>query len=105
MVPLGLSATKLARGLRVPVKRITVIVNERGGISADMARSVARYFKTTAAFWMNLQAHYDLVQLPDGSRCRSRSGAETVWPERAIRVFADAVFAAARRLRAGPNGD
>ena len=62
MAPLGLSATKLARALRVPVKRLGVIVHERGGISDDMARRLGRYFKTTAAFWMNLQAHYDLVQ-------------------------------------------
>ena len=61
MVPLGLSATNLARALHVPVRRIAVITNERGGISADMARRLGRFFKMTAEFWMNLQAHYDLV--------------------------------------------
>jgi antitoxin HigA-1 len=56
-----LSATNLARALRVPVKRIAVIVNERGGISDDMARRLGRYFKTAVTFWMNLQAHYVAV--------------------------------------------
>ena len=60
MVPLGLSMNKMAMDLRVPVTRIADIVNERRGISADTALRFARYFKNTAAFWMNLQARYDL---------------------------------------------
>jgi len=61
MVPLGLSMMDL----RVPVTRIAGIVNERRGITADTALRFARYFKNTAAFWMNLQTRYDLEVAED----------------------------------------
>ena len=65
MVPLGLSMNKMAMDLRVPVTRIADIVNERRGITADTALRFARYFKKTAAFWMNLQTRYDLEVAED----------------------------------------
>ena len=65
MVPLGLSMSKMAMDLRVPVTRIADIVNERRGITADTALRFARYFKNTAAFWMNLQTRYDLEVAED----------------------------------------
>jgi addiction module HigA family antidote len=60
MAPLGLSINRLARGLRVPVTRMSEIVNGRRSITAETALRVARYFGTTPEFWMNLQAAYDL---------------------------------------------
>src|SRR6476646_8350801 len=56
----GLTAHALALKLRVPANRISGIVNGRRGITADTALRLARYFGTTAAFWMNLQSSYDL---------------------------------------------
>jgi len=58
--PLALSMNRLALDLRVPVTRIAEIVHERRGITTDTAMRLARYFDTTARFWMNLQAAYDL---------------------------------------------
>ena len=58
--PLGVSINRLGRDLRVPVTRISEIVNGRRGITADTALRLARYFGTTAEFWMNVQAAYDL---------------------------------------------
>jgi addiction module HigA family antidote len=60
MEPLHLSMNRLALDLRVPVTRIAEIVHERRGITADTALRLARYFNTSAAFWMNLQSAYDL---------------------------------------------
>ncbi len=60
MKPLGLSINGLARDLRVPVTRISEIVNGRRRITADTALRLARYFGTTPQFWMNLQAAFDL---------------------------------------------
>jgi addiction module HigA family antidote len=60
LVPLGISANRLARDLRVPVTRISEIVKERCGITADTALRLGRYFGMTARFWLNLQATYDL---------------------------------------------
>lgn len=60
MKPLGLSANALARALRVPVTRISEIIHGRRGITADTALRLSRYLGTTAQFWVNLQASYDL---------------------------------------------
>jgi addiction module HigA family antidote len=65
MKPLDLSATKLAIELHVPSNRLVAIVNLRRAISADTALRLARYFNTSADFWMNLQARYDLQQAED----------------------------------------
>ncbi len=60
LVPLGLSANALALALRVPVTRISEILRERRGITADTALRLARYFGTTPDFWMKMQMSYDL---------------------------------------------
>jgi antitoxin HigA-1 len=65
MKPLGLSMNRMALDLRVPVTRIADIVNQRRGITADTALRLARYFKKSAAFWMNLQTRYDLEVAED----------------------------------------
>ena len=63
--PLGLSMNGLAMELRIPVTRVSEIVHERRGISADTALRLGRYFKTTPEFWMNLQSYYDLEVAKD----------------------------------------
>jgi addiction module HigA family antidote len=60
MVPFGLSMNKLALDLHVPVTRIAEIVHERRGITPDAALRLGRYFNTSARFWLNAQAAYDL---------------------------------------------
>ena len=65
MEPLGLSMNRLALDLRVPVTRIAEIVHERRGITADTALRLARYFNTSAGFWLNLQTAYDLETAED----------------------------------------
>jgi addiction module HigA family antidote len=61
MKPLGISINGLALELHVPVTRISEIVNERRGITADTALRLARYFGTSADFWMNIQKNYELI--------------------------------------------
>jgi addiction module HigA family antidote len=63
--PFDISQYRLARALRVPPRRITEIVHGERSISADTALRLARYFGTSAAFWMNLQSRYDLEILKD----------------------------------------
>jgi addiction module HigA family antidote len=58
--PMGLSASALAIALRVPAPRVNDIVRERRGISPDTALRLARFFGTSAQFWLNLQSGYDL---------------------------------------------
>jgi addiction module HigA family antidote len=61
MEPLGISINGLALELHVPVTRVSEIVNERRGITADTALRLARHFGTSADFWMNIQKDYELI--------------------------------------------
>ena len=56
----GLSSNALALRLRVPANRISGIVQGKRAITAETALRLARYFGTSAQFWMNLQSKYDL---------------------------------------------
>jgi addiction module HigA family antidote len=68
MKPAGISINGLAVQLRVPVTRISTIVNETRSITADTAMRLGRYFSTTPEFWMNLQSRYDLDVASDSVR-------------------------------------
>ncbi len=72
MKPLGLSANALAMELRVPVTRISEIVRERRGITADTAFRLARYFNMTPEFWMRLQMDFDLESEAGGAQSAMR---------------------------------
>ncbi len=62
LAPLEMSAHALSMALHVPAPRIHDIVRERRAITPDTALSLARYFDTTAQFWLNLQSSFDLKQ-------------------------------------------
>jgi antitoxin HigA-1 len=58
--PSGMSQVELAQKLSVPVQRINTLINGKRGITAETALLLAREFKTSPEFWMNLQAGFDL---------------------------------------------
>lgn len=60
MKPLGLTVSGLARELKIPVNRLSEIVNGRRPLNADAALRLSRYFGSSPEFWVNLQASYDL---------------------------------------------
>lgn len=62
LAPLEMSANALSLALHVPAPRINDIVRERRAVSPDTALRLARYFGTTAQFWLNLQSTFDLKQ-------------------------------------------
>ena len=59
--PLGITQTALARHIGVPVRRINEIVRRRRAISPETAQLFSAALGTTAQFWMNAQAAYDLA--------------------------------------------
>ena len=61
MKPLGLSANKVAMAMRVPLTRVTQLINRQRSVTADTALRLARCFGTTAEFWLKLQAKYALA--------------------------------------------
>jgi len=54
------SLNALARALRVPMNRISAVVNGKRAITVDTAMRLARYFGTSPQYWLNLQNAYDL---------------------------------------------
>jgi addiction module HigA family antidote len=70
MKPLGLTVNGLARDLKIPVNRLSEIINGRRAVNADTALRLSRYFGNTPEFWINLQAAYDLRATIDSSADR-----------------------------------
>jgi antitoxin HigA-1 len=65
LVPMNLSAYAVARAIGVPRTRIERLSREETPVTADTALRLAKYFGTTAAFWMGLQAQHDLEHAED----------------------------------------
>lgn len=61
--PMGLSVYALAKRLHVPAPRMNDIVLERRGITADTAIRLARFFRTSEQFWLNLQGAYEISRV------------------------------------------
>ncbi|MGJ7545365.1 HigA family addiction module antitoxin [Variovorax sp. LT1R16] len=60
LLPLGMSASALAKALHVGAPSVNEIVRERRGVSPLMALRLSRYFGGSAQWWINMQATYDL---------------------------------------------
>ncbi len=65
LVPMGISQYRLAKDVGVPPRRINEVVRGQRSITADTALRLARYFRTTERFWLNLQTRYDLELVKD----------------------------------------
>ena len=63
--PLNLSPYAVAPAVGVPRTRIERLANEQTPVTADTALRLARYFGTSAAFWMGIQTQYDLERAED----------------------------------------
>ena len=63
--PMGMSQREFAKKIGVTHTRLNQIVNEKRGVTADTALRLSKALGTTAEFWMNLQARYDLDQTRD----------------------------------------
>ncbi len=60
--PLGLSVTDAAKALGVSRNALSELVNERRGISPEMAIRLAKAFGSSATVWAGLQLDYDMAQ-------------------------------------------
>ena len=73
LVPLGISMYRLAKDTGMPADRVGRLVHGTRAFSADTALRLAVYFKTSAEFWMNLQARYDLEVARDSRATKAIS--------------------------------
>jgi addiction module HigA family antidote len=58
--PTGMTQTTLAAKMGVPIQRVNTLINGKRGVTAETALLLAKIFKTSPQFWMNLQTAYDL---------------------------------------------
>ena len=65
MKPMDITQYRLAKDLSVKPLRISEIVRSKRGITADTALRLGRYFGLSAAYWMNLQALYEIEVAED----------------------------------------
>lgn len=68
MAPLGVSRNRLSRETGLPLSAVSALAAERRSVTADTALRLARFFGTSAEFWVSLQSAYDL------SAAEQRSG-------------------------------
>lgn len=60
LMPLNINANQLASALGVDRQKVYDIVNEKRGVSAEMALRLARWSGMSPRFWLGLQENYDL---------------------------------------------
>ena len=60
--PLGLSVTRAAEGLGVTRQALSDLVNEKAGVSTEMAIRLSKAFGSTPETWLSMQMAYDLWQ-------------------------------------------
>ena len=62
LLPLEVSAYRLAKDIGIPQTRVSEIIKGNRRITADTALRLAQYFGTTAKFWLGLQDDYDIEE-------------------------------------------
>lgn len=60
--PLGISAYRLSKSLKIPQTRISEIIKGKRRITADTALRLSKYFGNSAKFWLGIQDDYDIEQ-------------------------------------------
>ena len=60
MKPLGITAYKLSKEIKIQQTAISQIIKGSRRITVDMALRLSRFFGNSAQFWLNLQNHFDL---------------------------------------------
>ena len=62
LIPLNISAYRLAKDIEIPQTRVSEILKGNRRITADTALRLSRYFGNSAKFWLGLQADYDIEE-------------------------------------------
>jgi addiction module HigA family antidote len=60
LIPLGVSAYRLAKETHIPITRVLEIVKKRRKITADTALRFSAFFGNSAEFWIGIQTEYEL---------------------------------------------
>lgn len=69
MIPLNLSAYKLAREIHVPVSRIQDILHDRRAITADTSLRLSKYLGVSENYFLNIQNDIDIRRIKEDPDC------------------------------------
>ena len=64
---IGISASELARQIKVPQNRVSQIIAGKRAVTGDTALRLGHWFNTSGTFWLSLQSAYDL-RLADAAK-------------------------------------
>jgi antitoxin HigA-1 len=62
LLPLDLSAYKLAKDVEIPQTRVSEIIKGNRRITADTALRLSIYFGNSPKFWLGLQDDFDIEE-------------------------------------------
>ncbi len=62
LAPMKITQRELADAIHVPYQRVNELVNQKRGVTPSTALRLAKFFGTTADFWLNLQMRWDLYR-------------------------------------------
>ncbi len=62
LVPMEITQRELADTIHVPYQRVNEIINKKRGVTPSTALRLARFFRMSEEFWLNLQLRWDLYQ-------------------------------------------
>ena len=62
LMPMNITQRELADAIHVPYQRVNELVNQKRGITPSTALRLARFFRISADFWLNLQVRWDLYK-------------------------------------------
>lgn len=63
LAPLEITQSHLAKALGTSFRAVNELVNEKRGMTVEMALRLSKYFKTSPQLWLNLQNDYDLYKV------------------------------------------
>ncbi len=58
---MGITQRELAKGIHVPYQRVNEIINKHRGVTHSTALRLAKFFRVSEDFWMNLQLRWDIL--------------------------------------------
>jgi antitoxin HigA-1 len=73
LIPLNISAYKLAKDIDIPQTRISEIVKGNRRITADTALRLSAYFGNSAKFWLGLQDDFDIEEEKNAKAAQLKS--------------------------------
>ncbi|MCK5097527.1 MAG: HigA family addiction module antidote protein [Desulfobacteraceae bacterium] len=63
LIPMDMTQRELANAIHVPYQRVNEIINKKRGVTPSTALRLAKFFKMSEDFWVNLQLRWDLYKV------------------------------------------